>query len=95
MGAKLSRSARDQVYHVPGQKENKGLTKADISSPLNFKHIGKIQTKKYYKSSPNMVPNIYIKKTKPRIHQFTNLKRCKMFFKSFKMKRQDRKCFLK
>ena len=44
MGAKLSRSARN---HVPGKKENKGLTKADISGPQSFKHIGKIQTKRY------------------------------------------------
>jgi hypothetical protein len=44
MGAKLSRSSRDRVYHAPGQKENKELTKADISGPQNFWHIGEIQT---------------------------------------------------
>ena len=29
------------------------------------------------------------------IHQFTNLKFCKMSFKSFKIKKQGLKCFLK
>ena len=38
---------------------------------------------------------IIIKHTKPRIHQFTNLKCCKMSFKAFKMKKQGLKCFLK
>ena len=56
----MSRSSRDfdscessQVTmrnHTPGLKEKKGkkgnriLTKADISGPRNFKHIGEIQT---------------------------------------------------
>ena len=34
-----------------------------------------------------------INKMKPRIHQFTNLKCCKMSFKAFKMKKQGLKCF--
>ena len=59
----MSRSSRDfdscessQVTmrnHTPGLKEKKGkkgnriLTKADISGPRNFKHIGEIKTYNY------------------------------------------------
>ena len=44
--------ASDQNQEVPRSKDKKGkkgnriLTKADISSPQNFKHIGEIQTYK-------------------------------------------------
>ena len=58
MGAKLSRSSRDQVHHIPGQQENRELTKADISGPQNFKHIGEIQTFKYYRLSSYKGQNI-------------------------------------
>ena len=36
-----------------------------------------------------------IKKTKPRIYKFPNLKCCKMSFKAFEMKKQGLKCFFK
>ena len=46
-------------------------------------------------SIPNIKPVRDIKKTKPRIHQFTNLKYCKMSLKAFKMKKQGLKGFFK
>ena len=44
---------------------------------------------------PGRICNLFVasKKRKPRIHQFTNLKWCKMSFIAFKMKRQGLKPF--
>ena len=47
----------------------------------------------YYLDTFNL--NRDIKNTKPRIHQFTNVKCCKMSFKAFDMKWQGLKCLLK
>ena len=43
----------------------------------------------------NRITCSWHQKTKPRIHQFTNLKCCKISFIAFKMKKQGLKCFFK
>ena len=72
-----------------------GILKKGKYSANYFTFLPKEMTNKNAVSSGFCIlePVRDIKKTKPRIHQFTNLKCFKMSFKVFEMKKQGLKCF--
>ena len=55
----------------------------------------KLKHAQFWDSHKTPITCSWHQKTKPPIHQLTNLKCCKISFKAFKMKKQGWKCFFK